>query len=121
MQSKNVFVKPNLVVEPLVDKWYASSYLISPVTASLFFANHYLKMLQSFVSAPQVHIKALQERKMLGGPFIDYPAARVKEIRSLIDKTIAAHPETLRFAKGVRELNQLLAEKADGHTVEPQK
>ena len=119
MQSKNVFVKPNLVVEPLVDKWYASSYLISPVTASLFFANHYLKMLQSFVSAPQVHIKALQERKMLGGPFIDYPAARVKEIRSLIDKTIAAHPETLRFAKGVRELNQLLAEKADGHTVEP--
>ncbi|UZW58378.1 MBL fold metallo-hydrolase [Lysobacter enzymogenes] len=119
MESQRVFVKPNLVVEPLFNRWYAWPYLISPAASALYLANQHLKILQSFVSAPQVHAKALQDRKMIGGPFVDHPVARVGEIRALMESTVVARSQALAFAKAVRELHDVLAENADGHSLEP--
>lgn len=119
MKSDQVFVRPNLVVEPLFNRWYAWTYLISPVSSALYVVNQHLKILQSFISAPQVHVKALQDRKLIGGPFIDYPASRAKEMRALMEETIKARPQVLAFARAVRELHEMLTQKADGHSLEP--
>ncbi len=119
MKSEKVFLRQNLVVEPLFNRWYAWLYLISPASSALYVANHYLKMLQSFICAPQVHVKALQDRKLIGGPFIDHPAARIREIRALLEETVKAHPQALVFAKAVRELHEMLMQRADGHSLEP--
>jgi len=119
MEPENLFVRPNLVVEPLFNRWYAWPYLISPVSSALYVANHHLKIMQSFTSAPQVHVKALQDRKLIGGPFIDYPASRAKEVRALMDETVKDNAQALAFAKAVRAYHDLLMQKADGHSLEP--
>ena len=33
--SEKMYLKPNVVMEPLVDNWYAWSHLISPATAAM--------------------------------------------------------------------------------------
>jgi hypothetical protein len=35
MTSEKLYLKPNVVVEPLVDHWYAWSHLIPPATAAM--------------------------------------------------------------------------------------
>ena len=52
MTNQLVYLKPNVVAEPLFNDWYAWAYLISPVTAAMYVANFHLKIMQSFVSAP---------------------------------------------------------------------
>jgi L-ascorbate metabolism protein UlaG (beta-lactamase superfamily) len=118
-RMENVFLRSNLVVEPLFNRWYAWSYLIAPASSALYLANQHIKILQSFVSAPQVHAKALQDRKMIGGPFVDHPAERVGEIRVLLEKTLVDRTRAIAFAKAVRELHDMLVGNSDGHSLEP--
>ena len=59
--TEKVFLKPNLLFEPLFNQWYAWSYLISPDTAAMFVANLHLKIMQSFVNAPAVTCPGAQE------------------------------------------------------------
>jgi len=71
MSAVNVYLKPNVLVEPLFNRWYAWTYLIAPATAAMFTANSHLKIMQSFIQAPQIHVAALKNPAMRGGPFID--------------------------------------------------
>lgn len=88
MNDGSVYLKPNVMVEPLFSQWYAWSYLISPATAAVFVAKSHLKIMQSFVTAPQVHVSANKNPSMIGGPFINYEVDRAGDIRALIDKTM---------------------------------
>jgi L-ascorbate metabolism protein UlaG (beta-lactamase superfamily) len=119
MEACDVYVKPNLVVEPLINHWYAWSYLISPINLSLYIANHHLKIMQSFVAAPQMHVRAWEDPKLIGGPFIGLPPSRVNEIRKLMDETVKTNSGRLSMAKALRQLHDILAQKADGHSLEP--
>lgn len=119
MRLDKVFLKPNVVVEPLFNRWYAWSYLISPATSALYLANQHMKIMQSFVSAPQVHVKALENPAMIGGPFINHPSSRTGEIRALMEETTRERPLAVAFARAMKELHEMLAQKADGHSVEP--
>jgi L-ascorbate metabolism protein UlaG (beta-lactamase superfamily) len=103
----------------LYDQWYAWSYLISPATAAMYIANSHLKKMQSFVSAPQMHVAALKNPAMLGGPFIDHDPSRVDEIRMLVERTTREHAHMLKFAAAVEELDKLLAAEAVGFSLEP--
>ncbi|MFM7854940.1 MAG: MBL fold metallo-hydrolase, partial [Flammeovirgaceae bacterium] len=75
---------PNVVMEPLVDRWYAWSHLISPATAALNIVGRHLRIMNSYVQAPQVHAAAVKNPKMRGGPFIDLGGKHVEEIRNLV-------------------------------------
>ena len=113
-----MFLKPNVVVEPLYNQWYAWSNLIALATAAMYIANSHLKIMQSFVSAPQVHIAALKNPAMIGGPFISYGANRVGEIKSLMEQTIKNQSHILEFADAVKNLDKVLATEADGNSLE---
>ncbi|HZI20327.1 MAG TPA: MBL fold metallo-hydrolase [Pyrinomonadaceae bacterium] len=118
-QSEKVYLRRNIMIEPLFNQWYAWSYLISPATAAMYIANLHLKIMESFIAAPQVHVSALKNPANLGGPFLNYDASRVGEIRALREKTIRENERMLVLADSIRKLDKTLAEEADGHSLEP--
>lgn len=118
MKTKNVYLKPNVIVEPLFNQWYAWSYLISPATAAMYIANSHLAIMESFIDAPQVHMSALKNPAMIGGPFINYDASRVDEIKALLETTKEEQAHMLELAQAIKDLEKMLAE-ANGYSLEP--
>ena len=117
--SEKVFLKPNVLFEPLFNQWYAWPNLIAPETAAMFVANLHLKIMQSFVNAPQLHILALKNPAMLGGPFINYDASKAGAIKALIDKTTREQRHLLEFADAVKQLDDMLTNDANGYALTP--
>lgn len=118
MTSNKLYLKPNVLAEPLFNNWYAWSYLMSPATAAMYVANSHVKIMQSFVSTPQIHISALQNPEMQGGSFINYDKSRVMEIKDLMETTIKEQAHMLEFAEAVKTLNNILVEEANGYRLE---
>ena len=119
MLEHELYLRPNVVIEPLVDRWYAWSHLISPATAAMNITHRHLKIMQSFVNAVQVHVAAVANPKMLGGPFIDHGSDRVPEITGLIAETKQRRAQMIAFAEAIQQLEDLLRTRADGHSLEP--
>lgn len=119
MSSEKLYLKQNVLAEPLFNQWYAWSYLISPATAAMYVANLHLKIMESFVAAPQAHVAALKNPAMLGGPFVNYGPERVADVRVLMEKTIQQSSRLLELASAIKTLDQTLLEVADGTSLEP--
>ncbi len=119
MTSPEYFLRQNVIIEPLFNQWYAWSHLISPATAAMNIANSHLKLMKSYVSAPQIHANALKNPAMLGGPFIDYQGGRVGEMKELMDRTIKEQAPLIELAASIKVLNELLANEARGYSLEP--
>lgn len=114
-----VYLRANVVVEPLFNQWYAWSHLIAPATAAMNIANSHLRIMKSYVAAPQVHANAVKNSAMLGGPFIDYQGQRVGEIKALIEQTMKQQAHMLKFAESVKALDNILRNEATGYSLEP--
>jgi L-ascorbate metabolism protein UlaG (beta-lactamase superfamily) len=119
MLSDSVYLRGNVLAEPLFNQWYAWSLLISPASSAMFVANSHLKIMQSFISAPDLHVAALNNPAMRGGPFISYDASRVQEIKILMEKTIKEQSHVLEFAAAIQTLSELLTKEACGASLEP--
>ena|ERR1043165_841851 len=117
--NAQVYLKENVQIEPLYNQWYAWSYLISPATAPLYVANSHLKIMESFLTAPQAHLSALKNPAMMGGPFINYSPSRTGEIKELMERTMKEQSHMLEFAEAVRTLNKMLLAEAQGFSLEP--
>ena len=87
MKDFQGYLKPQVVMEPLISQWYAWSYLIPPATAARYLTHSQIPVMESFIAAPQVHASALQDPAMRGGPFIHHDASRVSEIQVLLEQT----------------------------------
>ncbi|MBO0933578.1 MBL fold metallo-hydrolase [Fibrella sp. HMF5036] len=119
MDEDYVYLSPNTVLEPLIDRWYAWSHLVSPATAAMNILNRHLKIINSFIQAPDVHVAAVQNPKLLGGPFMDTPKARVGEVKDLKARTLDERSDLIELAKAIKELDQLLKQQAKGYSLEP--
>src|SRR5215217_7965165 len=119
MDGTKYYLKQNVQFEPLFNQWYAWTHLIAPHTAAMFIANLHLKIMKSYVAAPQVHANAVRNPAMLGGPFINYDGGKVDQIKALIEKTTKEQAHMIEFADSVRVLNDLLRDEAKGHSLEP--
>lgn len=117
--NKKLYLRPNVVAEPLFNQWYAWPSLIPPTTAAMYVANSHLKIMQSFISAPQIHVAALKNPAMRGGPFINCDPSRVPEIKVLMERTITEQAELLELAAAIEALNSMLGTEADGFSLEP--
>ncbi|MEP7339279.1 MAG: MBL fold metallo-hydrolase, partial [Acidobacteriota bacterium] len=113
------YLKQNVKAEPLFNNWYAFPLLIAPGTAAMNIANSHVKIMRSYVSAPEVHAAAVKNPAMLGGPFIDYDGKRVNEIKALLEKTVAEQKHMIEFADAIKKLSDTLTTEAKGHSVEP--
>jgi L-ascorbate metabolism protein UlaG (beta-lactamase superfamily) len=119
MNSEKLYLRPNVVAEPLIDHWYAWSHLIPPATAAMNIVGRHLKIMESYVKAPQVHAAAVKNPAMLGGPFIDYKEPRVPQIQSLIERTKRERAQMLELAAAIQQLDALLRQEAKGFSLEP--
>lgn len=119
MASEKVYLKQNVKVEPLFNQWYAWSCLVAPATAAMYVANSHLKIMRSFAASPQIHVSALKNPAMRGGPFINYGESRAGDIKALIEQTAQKSAPLLEFARAVQVVNEMLANEADGSSLEP--
>jgi hypothetical protein len=59
-------------LEPLIDHWCAWTHLIPLSHLRKKPYRRHFKIMDSHITAPQVHAIAAKNSKMLGSPFIDY-------------------------------------------------
>jgi L-ascorbate metabolism protein UlaG (beta-lactamase superfamily) len=118
MSGKKVYLKPNVVFEPLVDRWYAWSHLIAPATAAMNITGRHMTIMESYLMAPNIHAEAVLNPKMRGGPFMDLGGGRVNEVQELVQNTLQNRAPMLEFAKAVKELDKMLLNEAKGFGLE---
>lgn len=117
--EKLVYLKPNVVIEPLFDRWYAWTHLLSPATCAMNITGRHLKIMNSYIQAPHIHAAAVKNPKMLGGPFMDYGKDRSEEVKALFEQTRTKQQHMIAFSEAVKELTQILKSKAKGFSLEP--
>ncbi|ASZ12170.1 MBL fold metallo-hydrolase [Chitinophaga pendula] len=118
MDEEKVYLKPNVVFEPLVDRWYAWSHLISPATAAMNIVGRHMTIMESYISAPGLHAEAVLNPKMRGGPFMDLEGDRTTSVKDLLDNTHEKHAHIIGFAQAIRELDKLLLAEGKGFGLE---
>ncbi|MGO4292376.1 MBL fold metallo-hydrolase [Chitinophaga sp. RAB17] len=118
MSDKKVYLKPNVVLEPLFDRWYAWSHLISPATAAMNTVGRHLTIMDSYLDDPNIHAEAVLNPKMKGGPFMDLGGGRVEEVETLKATILKRQEKTIQFAKAVKELDRILVAEAKGFGLE---
>jgi L-ascorbate metabolism protein UlaG (beta-lactamase superfamily) len=116
--ADNVYLKQNVLVEPLFNQWYAWPHLISPANAAMYIVNVHLKIMQSFIAAPQVHSAAYKNPEMIGGPFINYDADRAQEVSELLERTTKEQAHLIALAQSIQSFEKSLLEEAGGFSLE---
>ena len=119
MSNDFLYLRQDIKVEPLFDRWYAWSHLIPPATAARNLTERHLRIMDSYVDAPELHASAVSNPKMLGGPFIDYQGGRVDEIRELRAQTIDRRAPLLELSAALKDLNAMLQTEAKGFSLRP--
>src|SRR5438309_8177768 len=112
MSNELLYLKQNVQVEPLVDQWYAWSHLLPPATAARNITERHLKIMDSYISNPQVHANAVKNPKLLGGPFVDYGGKRVDEIKALRDRAKRDRANLLELSQALSDLDASLRARA---------
>src|SRR4051812_25516235 len=118
MDQEPMFLKPNVVIEPLIDGWYAWTHLISPATAAMNIVKRHMEIIDSYLQNPAAHAQAVANPKMLGGPFMDLQGERVDEIKSLREVTLHERADMFELAKAIKELHAMLQLHAKGYALE---
>jgi len=118
MNNDLLYLRPNIQVEPLFDHWYAWTHLIPPATAARNLTERHLKIMDSYINAPQVHANAVKNPKLLGGPFVDYGGKRVDEIRKLRDKTKRELHDLIELSTAIAALDEMLRTNAKGFSLQ---
>jgi len=119
MSEGKYYLKQNVAIEALSDRWYGWSHLISPATAALNIKDRHLKIMKSYIKNPKIHAAAVKKPEMRGGPFIDYDGKRVDEIEALYNKTVQDRAKMLELADAIHELNELVQSEAKGFSLTP--
>lgn len=118
MNKQPIYLKPNVVIEPLFDRWYAWSHLVSPATAAMNITGRHMKIMNSYIQAPQIHAAAIKNPKMLGGPFMDYNGGRVEDVKQLRDATMQQQAPMIALSEALKELDKMLKANARGYSLD---
>lgn len=118
MKGTPLYLRPNIVAEPLVDGWYAWAHLIPPATAARNVTERHLKIMDSYIAAPESHQMAVKSPAMAGGPFMDFEHDRTKDVKLLRDRTIRDRSKLIELSGAIASLDSLLREKAKGYSLE---
>lgn len=113
-----MYLKPNVVIEPLFMRWYAWSHLISPGTAAMNVVKRHIEIMNSYIDSPQQHMEAVKDPKMLGGPFMDYVHDRSEEVKVLLTETLDKQSKMVQLAFALRKLDKLLKSHPKGYALE---
>jgi L-ascorbate metabolism protein UlaG (beta-lactamase superfamily) len=116
---EELYLRPDVMMEPLIDRWYAWAHLISPATYAMNLVGRHLRMMESYVSSPEVHAAAVGNPQMAGGPFVDYKGRRVNEVKALIEKTKTERAHLIAFHQAIVDLQRIIQTEASGSSLQP--
>lgn len=115
--SDRFWLHPNIVFEPLINGWYAWPHLVSPATSALH-ALYQLRIMDSFVQNPKLHLAASRNPAMRGGSFLAFDGDP-REIAAIAAATRAGSAELLELGTALGQAAELLARAAHGESLEP--
>jgi L-ascorbate metabolism protein UlaG (beta-lactamase superfamily) len=118
MTDQKLYLKPNVVFEPLIGGWYAWSHLISPATASKNITGRHLKIMDSYIQSPRLHEMAVKNPAMRGGPFIDLKPGNVEGVRSLREWTLGQQRKMIEFSDALTALDRILQKHSRGFSLD---
>lgn len=114
-----LYLDPEVTVEPLYDRFYASTQLLSPSTSAMLVVNSHLRMLESYVANPHIHQSAVRSKHLRGGPFVDIDTQRMPAVRALLEETRARSRYQSEFVHALQVLAQKLEAEAKGLPLAP--
>jgi L-ascorbate metabolism protein UlaG (beta-lactamase superfamily) len=117
MCNKKVYLKPSVKLEPLIWQWYAWSYLISPITCSKLISKH-VRLMESYMAAPDVHYQASKNPDLLGGSFIAVEKSSSHKVDALLNQHKNECEELLRLAEEFKSFDLKLQNIAKGYSLE---
>ena len=115
--SDAMYLKPETKMELLMFRWFAWPHLISPTQHALNMAFRHLPLMTSFISNPKIHISAMQDPMMLGGPFVDLPEHAVPLVKELLERTRDEGSHLIHFAQELRAFDKAIQERAKGFSL----
>ncbi len=118
MKNGVYYLRSNVLVEPLVDGWYAWAHLIPPATAARNLTERHLRIMESYIESPEAHQAAVRNPALLGGPFMDLGENRVKEVMELRDRTLRERQALVELSHSIEELDAMLRTKGTGYSLE---
>jgi L-ascorbate metabolism protein UlaG (beta-lactamase superfamily) len=113
------FLKSNVIIEPLVDRFYAWMHNVAPVQASMNLAFTQMPLLESYLQSPEVHMAASANPELRGGYFVNIEEARASEVAALVDSIKRDRAEMLDFAAGIVGAEDLIGRNATGSELTP--
>lgn len=114
MSAEPRFLRPDVIIEPLVDRFYAWLHTVAPVQAAMNLAVVQVPLLESYLQSPQVHINASSNPALRGGFFVNIEAARTEEVRDLLNSIKRDRAEMLAFAGAVADAEETVRQGATG-------
>jgi len=118
MKNGVYYLRSNVLVEPLVDGWYAWAHLIPPATAARNLTERHLRIMESYIESPEAHQAAVRNPALLGGPFMDLGENRVKEVMELRDRTLRDRQALVELSRSIEELDAMLRTNGTGYSLE---
>ena len=118
MKNGVYYLRSNVLVEPLVDGWYAWAHLIPPATAARNLTERHLRIMESYIESPEAHQAAVRNPALQGGPFMDLGENRVKEVMELRDRTLRDRQALVELSRSIEELDAMLRTKGTGYSLE---
>ncbi len=113
------YLKPNVMVRPLINQWYAKDMLVPPASTAMYIKNIQVELMRSYLQAPDFHAQAAKDPNLIGGPWIGYDATHTVEIEALLNKTLKEQARFIKLATDIEALDALLRKEADGRCLEP--
>jgi L-ascorbate metabolism protein UlaG (beta-lactamase superfamily) len=119
MNAEPRFLRSRVIIEPLVDRFYAWFHTVAPVQAAMNLEYLQIPMLESYLQSPQVHLAASHNPDLRGGFFVNVPERRSGEIRDLLDGIKRERAAMLAFARAVTTGSELVRSNATGYDLTP--
>jgi L-ascorbate metabolism protein UlaG (beta-lactamase superfamily) len=115
--ADNVYLRPEVKIEPLACGWYAWTHLVPPAQLAMNIKFRFLPLMQSFMTSPAVHAAAASDPKLFAGPFVTLTSDEVPRVRQLFDETLTRCSRLITLAEDLKELDSMLQQKASGFSL----
>nr|AGS49775.1 thioester reductase [uncultured bacterium esnapd15] len=119
MNEERLFLRPNTIIEPLVDRFYATLYATAPVTAAMNLAFRQIPTLESYLQAPEWHYSGSRDPKFRGGFFVNVEEKRKGEVEALLATIRHDRADMIRFAEAIVEAEMIVRDGATGYDLRP--
>lgn len=119
MADESLYLKSKVIVEPLVDRFFAWPHTLAPIQSAMNLAFLQVPLLESYLQSPQVHVAASNNPDLRGGYFINIAEERADEVRELLATIKRDRAHILRFAEAIAAGQELLRANATGFDLTP--